>query len=239
MAAAAFRRSMDAPRGAQVTVDNRPLPVPCLRRHYVLPVLEGVSSTVPRQIALQYAPRWIVPMCDERGLPLLTVEVADGPSSLTLKDSKFADDFSSDGEYSLTETGPGQDEGLPLSPEQAAAFAHERTGARVAAVPVAVMIHPGGLGNIMLAKCMRWWIQLERPVRLTGQYGEYETDEVYVRLSRYCFGQPVLQVADRQQPSRGSIEHPRLGTRFSDLILEKTEVRYARPVQFDSVRVVR
>ncbi len=101
------------------------------------------------------------------------------------------------------------------------------------------MTHPGGLGNVAPAKCMRWRILLDTPVHLAGEYGEYDTREVYVRLRSYCFGEPVLQVADRQQPSRGWIEYPRFGANHDIASLQRVDVVYSRPVQFDVVHLVR
>ena len=212
---------------------------PCGRRYYVLPVLDSVPGAIPPEIGLQYQPRWAVPFCDSSGTAALTVEVADGRSRLIVSGSKFEGSFISEGEYALTPNGENYDASLPLSPEHAATFAANETGAKVAAIPVAVMTHAGGLGNVMLAKCMRWRIKLDRPVKLAGEYGQYETDEVYVRLQNYCFGNPVLQVADRQQPDTGWIEHPQKGTDYRNPVLVKTTVRYARPVQFDIVHRIR
>jgi len=170
------------------------------------------------------------------------VEVADGESALEISaSSDFAGDFFiSEGEYGLLESDRSYDAGLPLSPEQAAVFAVERTGRRVASVPVAIMVHPGSYGNRMPAKCMRWRIQLESPVRLRGRYGEYHTSEVYVRRERYCWGPLVLQVADSVQPDSGAIEFPVFSGRGPDreVTIGTAKVRFVLPLAFDSVAVV-
>ena len=148
---------------------------------------------------------------------------------------RFSDSMSSEGEYGVFQSEPGADSYLPLSPEKAARFAAATTGARVAEVPVAVMTHPGGLGNVAPAKCMRWRIMLDNPVRLAGEYGEYETREVYVRLKDYCSGEPVLQVVDRQQTAGGWIEYPRFAPNHDIASLQRVNVVFARPLGFDIV----
>jgi len=181
----------------------------------------------------------VIPFCRANRSSPVSVEVADALPVLTVADGKFVGDmFSDGGEYGVLASEENEDGYLPLSPEKAARFAAAATGARIAEVPVAVMTHPGGLGNVAPAKCMRWLIILDHPVKLAGEYGEYETREVYVRLRNYCFGEPVLQVADRQQPSRGWIEYPRFGANHEIASMQRVEVVYARPVQFDIVHRV-
>ena len=85
---------------------------------------------------------------------------------------------------------------------------------------------------------MRWRITLDKPVRLVGEYGEYHTSEVYVRLRNYCFGEPVLQVADREQKEGGSIEYPRFGRNNNIESTQWVKVVFTRPLQFDVVRRV-
>ena len=213
--------------------------LPCSRIYYVLPVVDRLPADLPRAFALPYTPRWVVPFCRTDGTSPVSVEVADAAPVLTVVDGKFVGSFSSEGEYGVLASGEDEDGYLPLSPERAARFAATATGARVAEVPVAVMTHPGGLGNPAPAKCMRWRIMLDRPVRLIGQYGEYETREVYVRLTSYCFGEPVLQVVDRQQPRGGWIEYPRFGPNHEIASLQRVDVVFARPTQYDIVRRVR
>jgi len=213
---------------------------PCRRHYYVLPVIDRLPADLARFRALAFTPRWVMPFCRADGSSPVSVEVADAMPLLTVASGQFVGTVINDGgEYAVLASAENEDGYLPLSPEKAARFAAAATGARVAAVPVAVMTHPGGLGKVAPAKCMRWLITLDRPVKLGGEYGEYETREVYVRLRNYCFGEPVLQVADRQQPSRGWIEYPRFGANHEIASMQRVEVAYARPVQFDIVHRVR
>lgn len=211
---------------------------PCSRTYYVLPVLDQLPATLPRFYGLPYTPRWVIPFCRADGSSPVSVEVADAMPVLTVADGHFVGSGTSEGEYGVLASGDREDGYLPLSPEKAAQFASRSTGARVAELPVAVMTHPGGLGNVAPAKCMRWRILLDKPVRLAGEYGQYETREVYVRLRNYCFGEPVLQVADRQQPARGWIEYPSFGPNHDIVSTQKVDVVYSRPVQFDIVHRV-
>ncbi len=214
--------------------------LPCGRRYYVLPVIDRLPADLPRFRALAFTPRWVIPFCRANGTSPVSVEVADAIPMLTVADGSFVGGvFNDGGEYGVLASGEDEEGYLPLSPEKAALFAATSTGARVAELPIAIMTHPGGLGNVAPAKCMRWRIMLDKPVRLAGEYGEYETREVYVRLRNYCFGEPVLQVADRQQPSRGWIEYPRFGANHDIVSLQKADVVYARPTQFDIVHRVR
>lgn len=211
---------------------------PCTRRYYVNPVIDRLPADLPRFFALPYTPRWVIPFCRADGSSPVSVEVADAMPGLTVANGQFVGSWSSEGEFGVLASAQNEDAYLPLSPEAAAQFAAAATGAQVADVPMAIMTHRGNLGNVMPAKCMRWRILLDNPVRLAGQYGEYETREVYVRLSDYCSGEPVLQVADRQQPSRGWIEYPRFGANRKIVSMERANVSYARPVQFDIVHRV-
>lgn len=215
---------------------------PCARKYRVLAVAEPLPLHVYRPVRLEFGPRWVVPLCLPSGDSPVSVEVADGESALELSpDGGFAGSFFiSEGEYGVLASERTYDASLPLSPEQAAAFAVGRTGRRVASLPVAIMVHPGNYGNRMPAKCMRWKIRLESPVRLRGQYGEYETSDVYVRRERYCSGRLLLQVADREQPDSGSIEYPvfsgrEVGGREAT---QSVKVRFTLPLVFDSVTVV-
>jgi hypothetical protein len=212
--------------------------LPCSRHYYVLPVIDRLPADLPRFWSLPYTPRWVIPFCRADGSSPASVEVADAMPVLTVANGHFVGDFFSEGEYGVLASGDNEDGYVPLSPEKAAQFAAASTGSRVAELPIAIMTHPGGLGSIAPAKCMRWRIMLEKPVRLAGEYGEYETREVYVRLRNYCFGEPVLQVADRQQPSRGWIEYPRFGANHDIVATQKVDVVYTRPVQFDIVHRV-
>lgn len=212
---------------------------PCPRRYYMLPVIDRLPANLPRLFALPYTPRWVVPFCRANGTSPLSVEVADAIPVLTAANGKFAGDFNSQGEYGLLLSGPNEDGHIPLSPERAAVFAAAQTGALVAEIPEGIMTHPGSLGNVAPAKCMRWRITLDRPVRMAGQYGEYDTREVYVRLRDYCTGDPVLQVADRQQKGGGWIEYPRFGRNREIVSMERVNVVFARPLSFDIVRRVR
>lgn len=170
----------------------------------------------------------------------MSVEVADGESALEISSAgEFAGSWTSEGEYGLLASEGEYDAGLPLSPEQAVRFATERTGRRAAGVPVAIMIHPGNYGNRMPAKCMRWRIPLESPRRLRGRYGDYEVADVFVRRERYCEGPLVLQVADTQQPTLGTIEYPVfLGGGPERIITEKVTVRFVLPMVYDAVVVI-
>jgi hypothetical protein len=212
--------------------------VPCGRRYYVLPVVDRLPADLPRHYALPYTARWLIPFCRADGTSPVSVEVADATPVLTIANGRLVGDFSSEGEYGVLASGQNEDGYVPLSPEQAARFAAAATGVRIAEVPVALTTHPGSLGNVAPAKCMRWRIILEKPVRFAGQYGEYETAEVYVRLSSYCFGAPVLQVVDRQQKPGGWIEYPRFGANRAIASLQRVNVVFARPLQFDIVHRV-
>jgi hypothetical protein len=181
----------------------------------------------------------VIPFCRADGTSPVSVEVADAMPVLVVANGQFVGSMFSEGEFGVLKSGPNEDGYLPLSPEKAAQFAAGATGARVAEVPVAVMTHPGGLGNVAPAKCMRWRIMLDNPVHLAGEYGEYETREVYVRLKSYCFGEPVLQVVDREQTSGGWIEYPRFGGNREIVSLERVDVVFARPLGFDIVHRVR
>jgi hypothetical protein len=205
----------------------------------VLPVIDRIPADLPRFFALPYTPRWVIPFCRADGISPLSVEVADAIPLLTVANREFVGDFISQGEYGLLLSDPNEDGNLPLSPERAAVFAASQTGALVAEIPVAIMTHPGSLGNVAPAKCMRWRITLDRPVRLAGQYGEYDTREVYVRLRGYCSGDPVLQVADRQQNSGGWIEYTRVGNNREIVSPQRVNVVFARPLSFDIVQRVR
>jgi hypothetical protein len=213
--------------------------LPCRRHYYVLPVIDRLPADLPRFFALPYTPRWVMPFCRADGSSPVSVEVADATPTLIVVNGRFSDFMYSGGEYGVLPGEPGADGYLPLSPEKAARFAAATTGARVAEVPVAVMTHPGGLGNVAPAKCMRWRIMLDSPARLAGEYGEYETREVYVRLRNYCFGDPVLQVVDRQQTAGGWIEYPRFGPNHDIVSLQRVNVVFARPLGFDIVHRVR
>lgn len=211
----------------------------CPRRYYVLPVVDRLPADLPRYFALPYAPRWVLPFCHVDGRSPLSIEVADAMPVLTVSNGTFEGSFDSQGEYGVLPSGPEEDGYLPLSPEKAAVFAAAQTGARVAQIPVAVMTHRGNLGNVGPAKCMRWRIVLDREVRLSGAYGTYDTREVYVRLRDYCSGDPVLQVADRQQKAGGSIEYPRFGPNREITSLERVAVVFAQPLQFDIVHLAK
>jgi hypothetical protein len=207
----------------------------CHRHYYVLPVIDRLPADLPRSFALPYTPRWVIPLCRADGSSPVSVEVADAMPAITVTSGRFSGSMYSEGEYGVLQSDPDADGYLPLSPEKAARFAAATTGARVAEVPVAMMTHPGGLGNVAPAKCMRWRIILDKPVRLAGEYGEYETREVYVRLKDYCSGDPVLQVVDRQQTPGGWIEYPRFGPNHDIASLQRVNVVFARPLGFDIV----
>lgn len=241
-AAIAFEAEFAKPNGRTAISPANSAPgtlLPCPRHYYVLPVIDRLPPDLPRFFGLPYTPRWVIPLCRADGSSPVSVEVADATPMLTITNGRLSDFMSSEGEYGVLQSDPNADGYLPLSPEKAARFAAVATGARVAEVPVAVMTHPGGLGNVAPAKCMRWRIVLDSPVRLAGEYGEYETREVYVRLKDYCSGEPVLQVVDRQQASGGWIEYPRFGANHDIVSLQRVNVVFARPLGFDIVHRVR
>jgi hypothetical protein len=202
----------------------------CGRAYYVRPVMTMPDTIVVRSITgndwMTWAPTWVVPICDDKGIVRTSVQLTDlrqgfrviqGPGPRDVPELvPDSGTFPHIAQSRAKEMGDWE-RGIGMTPETAVGTIAEllrTTGARVAEVPEAFMMvrrfppspplirHPRILGG--LADCPRWRLTLDRPVSLRGATTGrvVRTQTVYVTRARSgCRGAPVMQIPTPAQPT--------------------------------------
>jgi hypothetical protein len=202
----------------------------CGRSYYVRPVMAMPDTSVVRSTTtndwMMWAPTWVMPICDDKGLVRTSVHLADLPPGMRVLQGPGPHDvpelvpdsgtFPHIGQWSAEQIGDWE-RGIGLTPESAVTVVMAllgKTGARVTEVPEAfaavsllapsppVTRSPRIFGN--LALCPRWRLTLDRPVTLRGTpSGQVaRTQTVYVARSKGgCAGTALVQVPAPAQPA--------------------------------------
>lgn len=195
----------------------------CGRSYYVRPVLVLPDTTVVRSSTgndwMMWAPTWVMPICDDKGLVRATAGLIDLPLRLRVRQGPGPRDVPELVPDSGTIPHLGRwpskfmrdwERGIGMTPESAVMVVTAllgKTGARVAEVPEAFtvvrrldpsppMIRSPRIGGD-LALCPRWRLTLDRPVtlRATPSGRVARTQTVYVTRSKGgCEGAPLVQV---------------------------------------------
>ena len=180
----------------------------CERQVYVHnatgPLPAEVDSGIRRFVGSQY----VRAMCNAAGEAELSIEVGDGPSSLTILANEFMGPVSGGGEWHDFALRPTPlDRGLPVSAELAVAVVAQATGVRITMPPEALQAYTGGRIMARLpALCMMWHLAMERPVRVRGVSGTLMRSDLYVRRTGACgLGPLAIWVATDSQPSTVSV----------------------------------
>jgi len=201
----------------------------CGRAYYVLPVVEMPDTTVVRSNILNdwmmWAPTWVMPICDDKGIVRTSVMLIDVPPGMRVIQGSGPHDVPElvpdSGTFPHITHSPykqktNPERGLGMTPETAVAVVARllgNTGARTADVPEAFemvrLLDPQPplaewrriFGDEAI--CPRWRVTLDRPVKLRGATSGrvVRTTTVYVtRSSSGCRGEPVLQIPTAAQP---------------------------------------
>lgn len=192
-----------------------------------------------------FGPQWLVPLCNDRLVPEVVVQVAVDANPIRIGDkgpdpleehAKLITAWVARGlpDYAMT--------ALPVTPERAVTFAWDSLGVRISEVPQLVVRGSSVPGGEQFAfhvpagfavYCHRWRLELEREVQLRGRTTGTTagTREVWVS-TKDCEGidaRPVLTRPLALQPApswvqRGAVRVP---------------VRFTSPVYFENAELVR
>jgi hypothetical protein len=202
----------------------------CGRSYYVRPVVAMPDTIVVRSNSgndwMMWAPTWVVPICDDKGVVRTSVELTDVPPGLRVIQGPGPRDvpelvpdsgtFPHIGQWRAGQIGDWES-GIGMTPETAVAVGAallRQTGARVSEVPEAFTIvrlldsqppvvrSPRVFAD--LAICPRWRLTLDRavPLRRVTSGEVVRAQIVYVTRSESgCRGAPLLQVPTPTQPA--------------------------------------
>jgi hypothetical protein len=195
-----------------------------------------------RDLQRVFGPQWLLPLCNARQLPEMTVQVAVDGNDVSFRGNAPVSPY-----YSLTTAFMGRgvpdalSDALPVSAERAVRYAFDRLGVRIAEVPALYArghaFANGGLYSLRTRigparQCNRWKVVLESEVMLRGLTSNVmqRTREVWVSNAtcEMLDLAPVLQIALPVQPTDSYIEAWDAGVR------RFVNVDFAAPVYLEA-----
>jgi len=216
---------------------------PCDRAYYALPAYGPPPPWVPGYVSRPAAPFWVVPLCNTRDEPEVTVSVSTLATNLTLVDGKLRfPQFTGGGEFAIYAVLPGwaRGRGVWIRPERAVELVTSGTGARVAAVPTFVQRGRAD-GQLFFPDISRWRLELDRPltVRSVVTRAQYDTRELWVGMAP---GGEQLLVPRAAQPDSVLWLYPAAdsaGNPVDPTRYDSVRLKVRVPVNFDTVTIVR
>lgn len=184
--------------------------------------LDTFPAPVATAVRQMHGPHWLLPLCNDKGIAEMTVEVAIDDNDVVFRDNRpvRTDTFDLLAAYAPAGVPDTWSAALPISAEQAARFAWDRTGVPVAEVPElfargAVEFEGGAFSHRMRTGaargCNRWRVVLAREVLFVGKASgtRVRSREAWVGTRECAFLDrvPVLQVALPLQPGASWIAY--------------------------------
>lgn len=196
--------------------------VVCDRAHYALSAY-SIPPQAPRQIRRQFGNRWVMSMCDARGVPVVALSFSpeatdlfagDTLGRMAVPDAMF---FHAGIPSRVRST-------VPLSPENAAAEASRFASVRVNQIPV--LVRPTWPASDLLS---RWRTNLEAPVAIIARTDvdgpSLMADEVFVGFGETFGATGVLGAFGTVQPEDFRV----MDSAGGEWVLE---VRDSRPINW-------
>lgn len=190
-----LRNVVEVQRGG-VWVDPHLL-VLCSDAYYVRSQLNAFdASAVPEPgastLQRQTGPKWLIPLCDKRNVPTMTVQLAINSNDVVFKDYKPVVDYRAM-ETAIYPAGIPEwhKDALPISAERAVRYVFDQSARRIAGIPELyargrIVEGQYTLGWIAEVRaCNLWRIQLEHPITVVRPFSleSVTTSEVFVGTS--------------------------------------------------------
>jgi len=191
--------ALERDRGASINAENVAV---CPRVFYAESAFEELPEEVPGVYHRMYGPWWLTSLCTPAGEPVVALGISAYATELGISGGKLMYPENSGGEFRWVGIRPGDDNLLPVSPENAVRLAAGMANRRISAITRLVARRPGS-GYPQLSQ---WQLTLDREadVRIPETATVARTRELFV--SAEAGSKAKIRVASPQQPDAVDVE---------------------------------